>query len=290
MRNLNLKSIPEPANKILCDLIEGIDLIVANFINGVYITGSIALEDFHPEKSDIDFIITCKALPDDKIATKLKVLHKQIQRQFPKPDLSGCYVATESLSFDNISAIKILSWHEGSLRFQNFEIAAVSLYELKTSAFTLFGDDARQLPIKVSKELLNDFMHHNINSYWKSWKIQHSNWLNRKMILFLFPRFTEWVVLGLARMLCTLQIGRIVSKIEAGNYCLENMPKEFHSVVRNAIDIRNDNRVFPIVRSYAVRPSFKRLQATLDCADYLFREFNKAYEQKSSMTLTVQKN
>ncbi len=277
MINVNLNNIPEPANRIINDLVKGIDLIAPDLIRGIYITGSIPLQDFHPEKSDIDFVITCDNLPNETTASKLKQLHQQIQKRYPKPDLSGYYVTTESLHTKEISAIKILSWHEGSMRFQNFEMTAVSLYELKTNAVTMFGKNANELTINIDANVLNDFMHQNINDYWQKWITQHSNWFQRKIILFLFPRFTEWAVLGVARQLCTLQTGKIASKIEAGNYCLKKIPAEFHAVVIKAIQIRKDKRTYPVVKSYAIRPSFRRLRETIDCVNFVIGEFNRGY-------------
>ena len=267
----------ETATHIVTQLIKGISSFAPDLITGVYLTGSVALNDFHPEKSDIDFVITCRRLPDKQEYINLKKLHRQVQKQFPKPDLSGCYVAHDNLQANGISPIPVLSWHEGSLRYQTLEMASIVLYELKTIAITLAGIDAGKLEINIAQEQINDFMYENINSYWKKWIKQHAAWHSKKILLFLFPRFTEWVVLGLARMYCTLLSGDIVSKAAAGNFCMQRLPDEFLPVLQQAMQIRKDSRTYPIVRSYAVRPSLKRTKATIRFAEYLFAEFNKAY-------------
>lgn len=287
MKQFNQIKNSEIANKIITELIKGISSFAPDLVTGIYLTGSVALNDFHPEKSDIDFVITCSRHPDKQDFTKLKKLHKQIQKQFPKPDLSGCYIAHDNLQTNGISPIPVLSWHEGSLRYQNLEMAPIVLYELKTTAITLAGIDAGKLEIRIGQQQVNDFMYGNINSYWKKWIEQHAGWHRKKILLFLFPRFTEWVVLGMARMYCTLITGNIVSKATAGNFCMERLPDEFLPVLQQAMQIRNDNRTYPIVRSYAVSPSLKRTKATIRFAEYLLAEFNKAYSLYNGLSTVL---
>jgi hypothetical protein len=275
MKNLNLQLVPEPASRILTELIKGLDSAAPGLVDGLYIPGSISLNDFHPTKSDIDFIISCKELPDAMTASTLRKLHQGIQKRYPKPDLSGCYIAIDSLLAEDVSSIKVLSWHQRKMKFQFLEMAPVLLYELKNSALTLFGPDWKNLNVNIDRNVLNDFMLRNVSDYWQNWIDAHSDWFRRKLLLWLFPGFTEWSVLGLARIYCTLQTGRIVSKTEGGNYCLEEIPSRFHPIIHRAIEIRKDERVYPIVGSYAIRPSIKRMKATLEFVSFLVGKFDR---------------
>ncbi len=274
---INLSNIPDPADKILTVLVHELDRIIPDLIDGIYLTGSIPLNDFHSNKSDIDFLIFLKEFPDKNIASQLKQLHFRIQKQFKKPNLSGCYLTLESLRSYNPLTIEVLSWNEGSMRYEKFKMAPVSLYELKTAACTVFGATANSLPVNIEPRTLNTFLHQNINAYWRKWIVQHSTFLNRKFILLLFPRLTEWAILGVARQLCTLQTGKIVSKTEAGYYCLEQLPERFHPIINEAIKIRKDNRSYPIIKSYAVHPSVSHLSETINCVNYIIDQFNKVY-------------
>ena len=67
-------------DKMLSRFTQALVAIDKNFIEGVYLLGSISLNDFHPNKSDIDFLVLCKELPDDKTATQLKHIHQIIKR------------------------------------------------------------------------------------------------------------------------------------------------------------------------------------------------------------------
>lgn len=273
-RTINL---PTPANKIVADFVGEISSIEPKFVDGVYLTGSLAMNDFYFNKSDIDFIVLCKTLPDNKTFTQLKHIHKTIAKRFSKPDLSGSYLTSDSLLTNQPEDIKTLSFHEGIMRYRTFEMAPVSLSELKSNAITILGQKAETLQIEIKKDNLNMFLYNNINSYWTKWLDQHSSYFKRKLLLLWFPRFTEWSVLGVARQLCTLQTGKIVSKTEAGLYCLKQLPDQFHSIIIEALEIRKDNRTFPLVKSYAIKPSFRRLTQTIECVNYIISIFNNVY-------------
>lgn len=271
--------LPPPADEIVADFAEKICNIQPGFIEGIYLTGSLPLNDFYSNKSDIDFLVFCRELPDEKMAMQLKQIHKTIENKYQKPDLSGSYLTFESILTGEPESKRVLSYHEKKMRFQNFEMAPVSLSELKTNAITVVGAQANTLPIYIRPQKLNEFLYENINTYWKKWIKQYSSFFHRKIILLAFPRFTEWSVLGIARQYYTLQTGKITSKTEAGQYCLQHLPEKYHPIIKEAIEIRKDNRTYPFVKSYAIRPSFKRLMQTIECIHYLVATFNKAYHE-----------
>lgn len=270
-------TLPSPADTIVTAFVDKIVAIHPGFIHGVYLTGSIPMNDFYATKSDIDFIVLCNDLPDSETVSRLYQIHREIAAQFPKPDLSGWYLASAQLQTKQPDNIHALTYHEGAMRYGVFDMAPVSLSELRMNAVTVFGEQAGTLLISVTQRQLHDFLYHNINAYWASWLRQHSSFLRKKLLLLTFPRYTEWVILGTARQLCTLQTGKIVSKTDAGRYCLEHLPQRFHPILHEALQIRTDNRTFPLVKSYAVHPSFRRLSQTIECADYIISRCNETY-------------
>ncbi|HVE61451.1 MAG TPA: aminoglycoside adenylyltransferase domain-containing protein [Chitinophagaceae bacterium] len=276
-------NLPAPADKIIAHFAEKISSIDPKIVDGLYLTGSLSMNDFYFNKSDIDFLVLCKKLPDDKIASQLKHIHKTIQKRYSKPDLSGVYISYDALKTDKPENSKVLHYHQGTLRYGKFEMALVSLSELKLNAVTIFGEKAEGLPIDIKDCYLNKFLYDNINSYWAKWIKQHSSFFNRKILLLFFPRLTEWSVLGVARQLCTLQTGKIVSKTEAGIYCMQQLPEKFHTIIKEAIEIRKNNRTYPFVKSYTIKPSYKRLTETIDCVNYIISAFNKTYHHMQTV-------
>lgn len=276
---IDTTKLPSPADKIVTDFVDKILSINPQFVDGVYVTGSLSMNDFYSNKSDIDFLVLCKNLPDPKTAKQLRDLHKTIEKCYSKPNLSGSYLTSDSIQTNKPFDIKTLTYHEGAMRYRTFEMAAISLSELKSTALTIVGQKAETLPVDLKEKDLTTFLYVNINSYWSKWIKQHSSFSKRKILLLLFPRLTEWSVLGVARQFCTLQTGKIVSKKEAGFYCLEHLPDKFHPIIQAAIEIRKDNRTFPFVNSYAIKPSFRRLTQTIECVNHLITLFNNIYSE-----------
>ena len=250
------------------------------FIEGLYLTGSLTMNDFHPGKSDVDFLVLCKKLPDKQTAARIKHIHKSIGLRYPRPGLSGSYFAAAHICTDDPESIPTISYYDGSLHYRNLDMAPVALAELKFNAFTVLGQDAGTLPVKITGKQLDDFLYRNIHSYWAKWIQRHAAISNRGAALLLFPRLTEWAVLGVARQIYTLQTGRITSKKEAGSYCLTCLPDKFHPIIRQAIAIRENDRLYPFVGSYAMVPSFKRMVQTIECVNYLIELFNELYKRK----------
>ena len=144
------------------------------------------------------------------------------------------------------------------------------------------GTEIESLPIQVTQKDLLEFLYRNVNTYWKKWCDEHFSIFHKKMLLILFPRLTEWVILGLARQLYSLHTGKICSKTEAGYYALKILPEKYHSVIQQAIQIRNGNRkqLMTLNGSYYIQPSIKRCNETLDCAYFIIAMFNTEYEMR----------
>jgi hypothetical protein len=247
--------IPKSVERVLNSLITGIEKIKSNFIEGVYLTGSIPLNDFHLNKSDIDFIILCRGFSEQNVFEQLKKFHRKIQRECKRPKLSGFYLTKKCLQMSTQQTIKVPSVFEGKMTYANWGggLTAVTLKELKTTAITIFGAPANELPIEIKDEELNRILIENINSYWRNWINKHSPLRYRYLFLIMLPWLTEWSVLGVARQLYTLKTGGITSKLNAGFYALEILPNKYHEIIWQAIEIRKSGN-----KLLHISPSIKR--------------------------------
>lgn len=277
---MNAINLPEPVNHIVTALVDRIYNIKPDFLIGVYLTGSLTMNDFFNNKSDIDFIVLYKKMPDKKILKQLKCIHQTIKKHYTNPPLSGLYLTIDSIKNEEPEKIKTLTYHEGALRFGVFEMAPISLSELKSNGITVFGLNAEALEIEITKDYMSRFLYNNINTYWKEWLKQHSSFFNRKLLLLFFPRLTEWSVLGVARQLYTLQTGKITSKSQAGIYCLNKLPGKFHPIINEALSIRKSKKVIPFLKSYTIKPSFTRMAETIECVNFIINTFNTIYKEE----------
>ena len=266
--------------QIITQLEVGLSQIKPNWIEGIYLTGSITMDDFHPQKSDVDFVVLYNELPTQEIINQLIDLHYSIQKLHSKPVLNGIYLTRQNLQANNLTVGQVIHFQDGKLTQGPFEMGAITLYELKTTAYTMTGTPLSQLPIDIDLAHIKRFMHANINSYWQRWLTKHSSLLGRKGLLVLFPILTEWGVLGIARQLYTLKQGKIVSKRVAGVYCLEEISSLYRPIIKEALQIRMNIPTWAnlsLKNLYTIRPSWQRATLTIACMQYLIDEFNKLY-------------
>jgi hypothetical protein len=278
--NLEETSMHPFIQEILDPLLQGLTELTALQIDGIYLTGSISLQDFQFPKSDIDMVVLLRNFPDAATISMISRVHSKIQRDQSKPELSVIYINYKVLSSPNPAAETALQFHQGKTSTGLFEMAPVTLFELKTTAITLLGKASIELSITISTIELDQFLNENIHSYWKKWMVDHSRLDCKKILLYLFPRLTEWSVLGMGRQWCTLITGQIVSKTQAGQFLLDQLPAVYHPIITEALTIRSDLRTYPLIRSYAIRPSFSRYRQTTACLQAIVIGFDLAYQKK----------
>jgi hypothetical protein len=89
---------------IVCNVVGAyLDLVDAEapgLVEGLYLVGSVALEDFRPKASDIDFIVvTAKPLTEADLAA-LERTHSQLATRLRRPFFDGAYVTWHDLTGD----------------------------------------------------------------------------------------------------------------------------------------------------------------------------------------------
>lgn len=276
--------IPNDVQPILTQLYTELKGISPDFLAGLFITGSVVLDDFHPDKSDIDFVAVCSRLNDPNLQSTLTEIHKQIEFNH-KIALNGVYITQDHLDVKYSHQNQIIRYQEGRVEEVAFDMAPIVLYELKTTGVSVHGRSIEELDIRIDIGEVRKFLFENINSYWNNWMEDHSSIFKKKLLLILFPRLTEWGVLGVARQFYTLKTGRIASKSSSGSFVLGHLSKQHHSIVREALSIRqNQNHSLAIRKSYSIKPSLNRANATLACMQEIISMFNREYGTTSEST------
>jgi len=264
---LNLSNLPNPSNEILRLYTQSIKSKFPGIITGLFITGSIALNDFCPSKSDIDFI----AISDEQLSAihikALSEIHVSIQRKYPTNKMDGYYLTWNELGKKSEEISNLPSIIDGKMSMKRrFPLDELYWLELEKYSIKIFG--ARNIQSISDSTKVIEVLANNINSYWLIWMKKHQGLLGiQPLLLLFFPRLTEWSVLGVSRQFYTLKTNKITSKTEAGKYCQYNMSLEYDWIINEAIEIRKNRRPF-------FRPSFKRKRETLNYLKYTIDKFN----------------
>lgn len=244
-------------------------------LQGIYITGSLALNDFHPDKSDIDVVILCHQLPDRSEAARITQIHNETKTKHASPPLNCVYVPVSVFTNHHPESAEVLHYLRGKLFYSPFEMATVTMIELQQHAITVSGPEASTLPVQMDQHSLNAFLHKNINTYWTHWNDQYEKQPVKYLLLALFPPLTEWSILGIARQYATLRTGKILSKTQAGEWIIKQIPDQYHPSIIRALGIRKQATKFRWLPS--LRFSINRANETIRCNRFLISKFKESY-------------
>ena len=126
------------------------------------------------------------------------------------------------------------------------------------------------MDISVNWDTILSNMGDNLNSYWLSWvndckKFSTIKYLN----LYVSLRSIEWGILGVSRLYYTFKEKDITSKVGAGEYVLEAVPKRWHKIINESMRLRTDHK-----KSY-YKSIFTRRKDAIDYMEFMIQECNK---------------
>ncbi len=216
--------------------VSGLLEIFQGLVDGVYLTGSIALGAYHKGKSDIDFTTVLSIKLQDNEMKDVLSLHKRVESLYPKLVMEGHYVTADVLGKLPSEIEPVPVYYEGTLNPMSYEgINLVTWFTLKKYGVTLYGMPSSHLDFDVDINLLKKKMHENLNTYWV-------NWNNRIRMLFslnglsaLFSESIEWGVLGISRLYYTFMENDIASKDKAGEYALSCTLPMYTRIIKEAL-------------------------------------------------------
>ncbi|MBW8725718.1 MAG: DUF4111 domain-containing protein [Inquilinus limosus] len=239
-----MSGLDDTARRRVEALLTRIDTARPGLLRGLYLVGSIALDDYRPGRSDIDFVATLAAPPGPEDLDALERIHAILATE-PGPALDGVYLEEDALTRRPESDRPVPYHLDG--RFHRwapcYEVNPVTWTVLAEHGVTLRGGPAGGIVRRPSPEALAGFQRANLACYWHGWTGDLSAVLAAKA-----PGDTvdtealTWGVLGIARLGCGLAAGRIVSKTAAGRWALDALPGPWSGVIEDCLAVRRGER------------------------------------------------
>lgn len=219
-----------------------------SFFDSFYIVGSIALEEFNPHFSDVDFVAVIHHQATCDEIEALRDIHAEVARHQQRWKLSGMYILRNEVGKLGSEVKPLLGYHDGRLNIHpNFEMNPITWWILKNSGISLLGSNPCELLITIDPQVLVAWTHENMNTYWKSWT-QHPG----RLIALLTDWGIQWTVLGVLRQFYTIREKKIITKQRAGDYALSVISQSWHPIIHEAIRIRTKTKG-SVYRSKLVR-------------------------------------
>lgn len=229
---LQLADLPAEAQPAITAWRAALDRDLPGAITGLYLVGSLALGDFVPRSSDIDFVAL---LAPDADLDQLPRLHRQLARIIPKRHIDGIYLRPEELGRPPIGVGPVA--HEGVVRFGAAdERHAVTWLTLREHGVVVTGEPPSTLGIWGDSAAAAAYSRQNLADYWRPWLARR-----RRRIFPLTDAEVSWACLGIARLHAMITLGEIVSKTEGGQHALREFPRH-QAILLEALQLRRGER------------------------------------------------
>jgi hypothetical protein len=262
-RMMGISAVADQVSNVISAYLCLTDEWLPGRITGLYLVGSVALDDYQPGQSDVDFVaVTDTPLTAPELG-HLGPLHAQLRRAVPRPKLDGVYVTWPELRAEpmGLSAPFCLSG-----RFAprgGFAANPVTWCTLHRHPVQVRGP-ARP-PVRHDDALLRTWCRENLQSYWAGW-VRDAHTRLIRLLFTLSREATVWGVLGVTRLHASIRTGDILSKSAAGTYALEVFPRHWSPIIQEALAGRLGGR------TTCYRNAFARRRDALAFIDYVISD------------------
>jgi len=231
-----------------------VDSELPGLVEGLYLVGSVALDDFQPGVSDVDFVAVTATAPDAGGIAGLIRVHAQLRQQVPWPSFDGTYVTWQELAHDPRLAAPGPHAQGDRLTARGRSLRhPVTWHEIAQHGLALRGPARESVAIWTDRDRLRAWTLDNLDGYWRRWLERSARLFSKPGLTSLGSGSAEWGVLGVSRLHYTLATGEITSKRGAGLYAREAFPARWHQIVDECLRIRCDANGRSLYRSRRAR-------------------------------------
>ena len=223
--------------RLIRRIVEDAREVFGNNLVGAYLHGSAVMGCYHPEKSDIDFIVVLMETPDDACkreymdrimaldflvpgkGVEMSVVRRQVCRPFIYPTPYELHYSRGHLAWYTKDPEDYIRKMKGTDK----DLAA-HFTVIRSRGRCLWGLPIQEVFDEVPEEAYMD-------SLWYDIEDARENITEDSMYL----------ILNLARVLGFQAEGKVLSKAEGGCWGLENLPKQYHPLIRKALQEYEEN-------------------------------------------------
>ncbi|MGV3574894.1 MAG: nucleotidyltransferase domain-containing protein [Devosia sp.] len=225
--SLRLVGLPDQAVPIVRSFADALEDALPGQVEGIYLVGSLALKDFRPGQSDIDFLAILDPAAD---LNALPSVHRLVSAAHPNVDCDGIYLSTGELALP--PAGKGPSAREGKVVLASGdERHAVTWLTLLRHGITVKGRLPSSEWISADETQAAFHSRQNLISYWLPW-------LDQRRSLTEFDNWSvAWGCLGVARLHAAIVRNEILSKSAAGHHALQYFPRH-QPIIEEALKLR----------------------------------------------------
>ena len=226
---------------------DAIASIMNEKVYGIWLYGSIVLDDYRPGWRDIDFIALTESIISEKQAEQLLMLRQNMLEKEPDNRYYRSFegIVANITEFRNNAFKRLVYWGTSGQRVtDSYFKDPISGFELAKYARNVYGNASWILPVPDEKELINAVRSHydSIRKYavHTDEKIYSCGWL-----------------LDIARCIYTLRYKDVIAKTKAGEWVLAEHIFSDEEPLKKTLKIRRNPLFY--VNNEDLKPWFKSL-------------------------------
>ena len=224
------ETLPREARAALDEYLAALDAALPGIARAIYVTGSAALGDWRPGRSDLDILTVTEHGLDDSELRALERLHAAIPW---RPYRDAIYIPAEAIGADPPAGRRYPSAVDGVFQRALYRPDPVLWATLHRHALTVRGPEAHTLGADPGEGWLRDWNHGNLQSYWRPWAANGRAIMARLGQDDALPDgAVPWAALGPGRLHATITTGEIISKTAAADYTAELLPQHGELLAR----------------------------------------------------------
>lgn len=228
----------ETVGEVAHRYLELVDEALPGRVGGLYLVGSVALDDYRPGQSDVDFLaVGDEAVGEDEVGA-VNAVHETLAEGVPGVAFEGSYVTWGQLAASTDGIEAVVGVHDGMVSVGTDGVSPVHWQTLAQAPVAVRGPAAPE--VWTDEAVLRRWVRRNLDEYWAEWVDRQHKLLDRGTML-LGDWAVAWGVLGIPRLHYTLATGAVTSKSGAGEYALATFGEEWEPILVEALRLRRDD-------------------------------------------------
>ncbi|NIK75167.1 putative nucleotidyltransferase [Paenibacillus castaneae] len=225
--------IPIEIQPLISDFSRLLRSKLPNAAIGLYLQGSVVLQGFNKDKSDIDFVVVFNHECTEDELLIIQAIHEELKGNHRSYMVAeGQYTTLAHLNKTIHAANdRYPKFYYGQYEgLRNGWLDPTALWIVKYEGIAVFGPEVNELDIVVDWNDLLYAMKYNLHHYWTN-KAQNVE-------IFMHDDWIDFTVLTLGRIMFTLQNKSIITKEQGGYYLLKELLPQWHPLIHEALQIR----------------------------------------------------
>jgi nucleotidyltransferase-like protein len=270
---ITLRPVHQQVEDVVGDYLELVDALADGLVTGLYLEGSVALDDFRPGASDVDAVAVTDTPPDAAALAALAEVHARLRRRHRRPHFDALYLTWADLA-TGPTAGRPASLR-GRFRPVGQTPSPVTWHTLADHGVVVRGPALAGVDLWTDHDALAAWQDRNLDEYWAR-KLDRATRPGTVDWLLLLTRWgTVWTVTGISRLHHTIATDAITSKAGAAENALREFDDRWRRVVAESLRLRRGE---PGRSPYRTR--FARRRDVLAFGRMAIADAHRRYEQR----------